>query len=245
MRSWRLLLLSEAKMTIRDYAGLIVPLGLPVLILITSAGMGGEEVLPNGMTVLDVYILPVVLTVVIAMIGIVNMPSFLSGYRRNGVLRQLAVTPISPFRVVGAQVIVSLAQAILGIALAFAVAVLAFGARPPANLTGALAVFGLAVLAMYALGATVAAIAPSQNAAIALGLVLFLGLGAVGGMFGGLASLPEPVAAVGRLLPFGASSEALSAVWSGAPVPLELAVALGFWALVGTAVSLLTFRWDR
>ncbi|MDO5663453.1 MAG: ABC transporter permease [Brachybacterium sp.] len=245
MKAWAMLVLSEAKMVIRDYAGLIVPLALPVLILVSSAGMGGDQVLPDGRTVLDVYIMPVVLAMIIAMVGIVNMPSFLSGYRKNGVLRQLAVTPISPFRVIAAQVVVSLAQVLLGIAFAYAVAAIAFGAGAPGDPLGAIVVFVLAVLAMYALGAMVASIAPTQNAAIALGLVLFLGLGAMGGMFGGMAALPDAVAQIGRLLPFGAAVEALGAVWSGGAIPAGPALALVVCAAVGTLVSVLTFRWDR
>lgn len=45
------------------------------------------------------FVLPLVLIMVIATIGVVNMPSFLAYYRRAGILRRLAVTPASPVMV--------------------------------------------------------------------------------------------------------------------------------------------------
>ena len=55
-------------MVIRDTAGLIIPLGLPLFILVMQAISIEDtdaEVAP-GATVLDVYVLPVVLTMVVA-----------------------------------------------------------------------------------------------------------------------------------------------------------------------------------
>ena len=91
-----ILIACEARMVARDTAGLIVPLGLPLLILFTSAFTAGDEVIANGMTALDLFVLPLVMVVVIASIGIINMPSFLAYYRRSGILRRVAVAPRSP-----------------------------------------------------------------------------------------------------------------------------------------------------
>ena len=96
LSSWLTLIRCEAKMVIRDTAGLVIPIGLPMLILVMSASTAGDEVVANGRTVLDVYVLPLVFTVVMATVGIVNMPSFLAYYRRSGILRRLSVTPASP-----------------------------------------------------------------------------------------------------------------------------------------------------
>lgn len=242
-RAWLTLVVCETKMVARDTAGLVVPLGLPLLILLTSAPSAGDQVVVNGFSALEAYVLPLVLIMVLATIGVINMPSFLAYYRYSGILRRLAVTPASPAMVLVAQVIVSVLQTVLGLALALGVAFLGFGASPPAHPATAVGVCALAMAAMYAVGMIVAAVAPTPNSAVAIGLVGFFALGALGGMFGGPGSLPEPFAAVGERLPFGAAVQALAAAWVGAPVEPVHLISLGVTVVVGSVTAALLFRW--
>ena len=243
-RSWLRLCACEAKMTARDTAGLVIPLGLPLIILLTSASSASTEVIVNGRSALDLFVLPIVFVMVATMIGVLNMPSFLAYYRRSGILRRLATTPLSPLAVLGAQVAVSFVQAALGISLAYGVAAAFFGARPPVHHWSALGILALAMLAMYGVGMIVASLAPTPNAAVALGLIGFLGLGALGGMFGSRDSLPDWLAEIGEALPFGAAVEALSAAWAGATVEPAHLISLAVSAVAGAAVAALFFRWE-
>lgn len=242
-RSLMIMVAAEAKMVMRDTAGLIIPFALPLLIMLMSASAAGDETVANGRTVLEVFVLPLALTMVIATIGIINMPSFLAYYRRSGILRRLAVTPASAALVLTAQVIVSAAQTVIGVAIAMAVAMFGFGAQLPVHLGTALAVFALAATAMYALGMVVAAVAPTPNSAVAIGLIAFFAVGALGGMFGGQDALPEPLARIGELLPFGASIDALGAAWVGATLPLEALISMAVTIAAGTTIAATLFRW--
>ncbi|MBO1751191.1 ABC transporter permease [Actinotalea sp. BY-33] len=246
LRAWMTLTGAEVRMVVRDTAGLLIPVGLPLLILVMNALGETDHVLPGtgGRTVLDIYVLPLVLTMVIAVIGVVNMPSFLAYYRRTGVLRRLAVTPAHPSMVLVAQVLTSLLQAAVGIGLALTVAVVGFGANLPARPGVALALGLLAAAAMYALGVLVAAVAPSGNAAVAMGLVLFFGMGATGGMFGPTTNLPDGVARVGEVLPFGATVEVLGTAWAGGGIDATPVLALAATTLVCSAVGARFFRWQ-
>ncbi|MEQ4302572.1 ABC transporter permease [Plantactinospora sp. B6F1] len=244
MRSLLTLVGCEAKMVARDTSGLIVPLGLPLLILLTSASSASDLVVDGGRTALDVFVLPLVLTMVIAMVGIINMPSFLAYYRRSGILRRLAVTPASPVMVLAAQVVVSVLQTVVGLAAALVVAFLAFGVDPPGDTGATLGVVVLAMAAMYSTGMVVAAIAPTPNSAVAIGLVAFFVLGALGGMFGGRQALPGPLAEIGGWLPFGAAVEAVSSAWAGTPVEAAQLLGLGATVMVGTLLSAAFFRWE-
>lgn len=246
MKAMGILIRSEAKMILREPSGLIIPFGLPLLMLVMF-GFQTRDAPPitGTRSMLDVIGLPIVFTTTVALIGIINMPTLLTTYRKSGVLRRLAVTPVSPLRVLGAQVAVSVVQTMAGIALAYTVSVIAFDASPPADLLVALGVIGLTTLAMYSLGMILASIAPSPNAALACGFVLFLGFGSLGGMFGGPEALPETLATIGAWLPFGAAVEALGAAWIGDAVPAENLISLAICAILGTTVSALTFRWTR
>jgi ABC-2 type transport system permease protein len=244
VRALAMMVRAEARMVVRDVAGLVTPFALPLLILLTSASGASREGVVAGRTVLDLYVLPLVLVMVLAFVGVLNMPSFLAYYRKSGILRRLAVTPASPVLVLLAQAIVSALQATLGILVAAAVAALAFDANPPLHLWSALGALVLTAAAMYATGMIVAAVAPSPSAGTAIGLLGFLGLGALGGMFGGRDSLPEPLAEIGALLPFGAGVDALAAAWAGQPLPGQSLVALAAAVVMGTVVAAALFRWE-
>ncbi|QNG20265.1 ABC transporter permease [Rhodococcus triatomae] len=245
-KAWAALTLAETKMVVRDTAGLVIPLGLPLLILVMNGmGAGSDEVDgTSGMTVLDLYVMPLVLVMVVATIGVVNMPSFLSYYRKTGVLRRLAVTPANPAMVLVAQVLTSIAQTAIGVGLAVVVAMTVFDANLPRSPFVALGVFALTAAAMYAIGMTVAAIAPSGNASIAIGLVTFFAMGAVGGLFGPAGNLPDPLARVGEVLPFGAAVQALGDAWAGDTPEAGHLASLVTTVVVGALLSARFFRWD-
>ncbi|GAA5039056.1 ABC-2 type transport system permease protein [Thermocatellispora tengchongensis] len=242
--AWLTLIRCEAKMVVRDTAGLVVPIGLPLLILVMNAAAAGEQVVVNGRTALDVHVLPLVFTVVPATIGVVNMPSFVAYYRRAGILRRLSVTPASPVMVLIAQAVVSLIQTLIGIGAAFAVALLVFDANLPVRPAAAIGAALLATAAMYATGMIVAATAPTPNAAVAIGLVAFFALGALGGLFGGREALPEPLAVLGERLPFGATVECVQAAWAGSAIDPVHLVSLAATIVLGGVISAVFFRWD-
>lgn len=246
LNAWLRLIQAEAKMVIRDYAGLIVPLGMPLLILVMQ-GISIEDMdqeLAEGVTVFSYYALPVVISMVVATIAVINMPSFLATYRRTKMLRRLAVTPASPAMVLVAQMVVSFVQVILGIGLAFTVALVAFEADLPQALLTAIAVLLAACAAMYGVGMIVASVSPTPNSSVAIGLVAFFGIAALGGMFGPTENLPEALQTLGSWLPFGASVEALQSAWLCESVDLRNWLALGASAVIGTGVAAALFRWE-
>ena len=246
--AWMRMMQAESRMVTRTPVGMLLPVGLPLLLLVmngisrpgTSAEIPGHP----GLTVLDVHVLPVVLTLVVGMIAVMNFPSFLATYRKTGVLRRLAVTPASPAMVLVSQVVVSFVQVIIGLAAAFAVGAVLFGVHAPTDvLMGVLVLLACAV-AMYAVGMIVASISPSPNAASAIGLVAFFGMAALGGMFGPAENLPEPLAEIGSWLPFGAAVEAAQSAWLGDSIAWENWASLGITTALGIAIAAALFRWE-
>lgn len=248
--AWLRMILTEGRLVARDTAGLIIPIGLPLLIMVmASLGLSdGTRAEPTaafrGRTALEGYVVPMTLSMVVAVIGMVNMPSFLATYRRHGILRRLATTPASPVMVLIAQVVVSMVQTIVGVGLAVLVAGFAFDLRAPANLVLTFSAIVLTALAMYGVGVLVAAVSPTANSSVAIGLVVFFVTMALGGGFGGRAGLPETAADIGRHLPFGAGLDVISAAWVGAPLEVGQLIALAVTAALGTLVGVRLFRWQ-
>lgn len=245
--AWGQLIAHEWRMVRRDTAGLVIPLGLPLLIMVMNGlGSTAHEALPElgGLSPFSAYIVPLALVLVVATIGVVNMPSFLAIYRRSGILRRLAVTPASPTMVLVAQLVVSLAQILVGIAIALGVGVAVFDLSAPRNVGGAIVALVLLISAMYALGMLVAALSPTANSAVAIGLVAFFAMMALGGGFGDRQNLPGPLARIGELLPFGAGHEALMTSWIGnTPQLLHLGALVAVTVVAGVAAAKL-FRWE-
>lgn len=245
--AWWQLILAESRSVIRDTAGLIVPIGMPSLLIVTQGASYADEHVPGtgGRSIFEFSVLPLMLVMVVALVGVVNMPSFLAHYRHSGILKRLATTPAHPSMVLVAQVVTSLVQTLIGVAIAIGISAALFGLVGPANLPATITVFALVCAAMYALGMIVAAISPTPNAAVAIGLVLFFGIAAVGGLFGGPANLPDAVAELGRWLPYGAGFDALHHAWLGETVPWKPIAALAGFTAVGTACAARFFRWTR
>ncbi len=243
-RAWTTLIAAESRMVIRDTAGLLIPLGMPLLILVMNGvtDRGGGEL--NGVPIFEIYVMPLVLTIVVATIGVINMPSFLASYRRYKILRRLAVTPAHPAMILVAQVVVSIMQTLVGVVIGMTVAMIAFDVGLPERPWTALGVFALAAFTMYAIGMLVAAVAPTANAALAIGLTLFFALGATGGMFGPTEAMPGPLAAVGEALPFGAAVQALGSAWAGFDQDPTHLIAMAAAIVVSSAVAIKWFRWD-
>lgn len=244
LTAWGHLFLAETRMVVRDTAGLIIPVGMPLLMLVMN-GLGNDatQELPGRGTVMDRIILPLTITMMVTLVGVVNMPSFLASYRKYGVLKRLAVTPARPLTILLAQAAVSLAQVLIGVALMLGVALAFFDARLPASLGWAVLVGVLLVAAMYAVGLLIAATSPTVNSAIAIGLVAFFAMLALGGGFGGVENLPDLLRRAGELLPYGACVEALGAAWGGDTPSARSLLVLGGWSVVAGGLAGRWFRW--
>ncbi|WP_433544990.1 ABC transporter permease [Streptomyces sp. CA-294286] len=246
LRAWLRMMQAEARMITRDPANVIIPLAVPVLLLVMnglSLKNPGEEVRP-GVTVLDFHTVPVVLSLVVTIIAVINFPGYLATYRKTKVLRRLAVTPASPAMVLVAQMAVTFLQMLFGIALALGIALQFFDAALPSEVLVAVLVLLALCLAMYSVGMIVASVAPTPNAAVAIGLVGFFGMASLGGMFGRMENLPERLAEIGSWLPFGAAVDAFQAAWVGETVAWQNWAGLGVTTVLGVAVASALFRWE-
>ncbi|GAB3114363.1 ABC transporter permease [Janibacter alkaliphilus] len=248
--AWWRLAVSEGKIVARDTPGLVIPLGMPVLIMVmTSLGVTEEDRADSaaafgGMSALEGYVVPLTLTMVMALVGVVNMPSFLATHRRTGVLRRLSASPAHPMMVLVAQVLVSIAQSAIGIGLAVGTAVLAFDVELPENPLATLGTVALTAAAMYAIGMIVAAVSPTPSSSVAIGLVTFFAIMALGGGFGSRDALPDRLAEIGGYLPFGAGIDVIGAAWVGTVPDGDQLLALAVTGVVGLLVGVRLFRWQ-
>jgi ABC-2 type transport system permease protein len=246
MRGLLRLTRTELLLLRRDAAAIILPFALPVGLLVgfgSAASFREPDPAFGGMSAFDVFIVPVALVLVIAMMSLQIFPVHLSGYRERGVLRRMATTPLHPLAVLLAQLLVHLGVVVASLALTALVAGAVYEVSAPRSPAAALGVLALGLLALYAMAVAVAALAPKASAATALGMGLFFPQLLLGGLMVPADALPEALARIGELTPVGAALGALQDAWLGAGVAgLHLGV-LAVWTVAAVALAVTRFRW--
>jgi ABC-2 type transport system permease protein len=197
----------------------------------------------GGMSVIDLYV-GISVALVIAMVALQVTPSVLSNYRERGVLRRLATTPVSPLKLLGAQLTMSLICAILSAVLVLAVGRIAFGVKLAGQFPGFVLAFLLCTLAVLGIGVLIAALAPNGKAGNAIGTVLFFPSMFFAGLWTPREVMPHVLQRIGDFTPLGAGERALHDAMSGNwPNMLSVTVLAAYAIVFGLASSRL-FRWS-
>jgi len=175
-----------------------------------SADIGGRRVI-------DIYVsIAVVLT--LAMVAIQFAPAVLAAYRERGVLRRLATTPVSPLKLLGAQLAMFGITAIASTALVLAVGRLAFDVALASQFGGFVLAFLLTTAGILAIGLFVAAVVPTGKAGSSVGTILFFPLMFFAGLWTPREAFPELLRRISDFTPFGAGERAVVLADNGAAV---------------------------
>jgi ABC-2 type transport system permease protein len=244
---WKLTWL-EIKIFVREPLGVIGTVGIPVLIFVLfgrmfgSAARRGLQGVPAAVSV-D---LPILTSILITTSAVLSLVAIIAIYREGGILRRLRATPLRPYTILTAQVLVKL----LFTAVTLATMLLA-GRRYFAMEAGVpLASFTLALLfstvSILSLGFLLASLVPTARFAQPMGtLVLYPMLG-VSGLFVPVASLPPLLRAVARVLPLTYAVSLLRGIWHGEGWSAHIGdvTVLSVMFLAFTAASTRLFRWE-
>jgi ABC-2 type transport system permease protein len=234
----KMLTLTEAKLLVREPLALFWGLVFP-MVLLAVMGVSASNI---GDVPLVTLYEPIVIAFVGVAFGVQGLPVQVAGYRERRVLRRLATTPAGSLRVIGAQLIVSLAVVLVATIGVLAVGRLGFGVPLPGQLAGFALVAVLSATAMLALGLLIGALAPTARSAGAAGTVLFFPLMYFAGLW--TPQLSAATLRIGQFTPLGAAVQALRDAMAGAwPHPAALLV-LGGCTLACAAAAARFFRWD-
>jgi ABC-2 type transport system permease protein len=238
----------EVKIFVREPLGLIGTVGVPVLVFVVlgrAIGAGMRPVPPDVPRFVSDD-LPIFTSVLIASSAVVSLIAIIAIYREGGILKRLRVTPLRPYTILTAHVIVKL----LFTALTLAAMLLAGRRYYPVDAAIPLGSFMLALLfstmTIASLGFLIASVVPTARFAQPIGtLVLYPMLG-LSGLFAPVDSLPPALQAIARALPLTHAVSLLRGIWHGegwlrhtGDVAILVLMFLAF-----TAVSTKVFRWE-
>jgi ABC-2 type transport system permease protein len=177
--------------------------------------------------------------------SLVNLGIATAYERSYGVLKRLGGSPLTRTGLLTAKIAAVLVVELLQVALLLAIAILALGWSPSSGANPALllAVLLLGTVAFAGLGLLMAG-ALRAEATLALANALFVVALLLGGIILAVDHLPEWLAAVARVLPAAALSDALRAAFGSGADPGPALVSLTAWGLGSIGLAVRTFRWE-
>jgi ABC-2 type transport system permease protein len=235
---------TELKLFIRDPAAAFFTLAFPIILLLVenvdsdqapSAALGGQRPI-------DVAI-PMLVTMAVALLGFTTLPAFLAHYRERGILRRLSATPISPVRVLLAQLAVHLVAVVFGFVGLLVIGMALFDASAPQAPVGFAVALLIGTLAIFAIGFVLAAFLPTGRAATAVGLSLFFPMIYFSGVLMPVEELSPAMRRIGDWMPLSPVVRTLRETWTGGPVDVIAMLVLGAIVVAATAVAGRTFKW--
>ncbi len=241
------LIITESKLYLREPIGAFFGIAFPAILLLVLGSAIPSFTEPSddigGQRPIDLY-LPIVLAMAIATISMVTLLGVLSAYREKGVLRRLSTTPVSPVQLLAAQLVVNVGALLVGSALAYVGAVVAFDVVPPANIAGLVLAFILGSAAMCTVALLIAALAPTARASSGLGTLVYFPMMFAAGVWTPGPLMPDAVKRVADYTPLGAASQAMQDAWAGSSVRLLHVVVMVVITAAFGAIAARSFRWE-
>ena len=230
----------EILLTLRRGENVLITLIVPVVLLIFFASLG---IVPaSGQAIL--FLLPGMLALAIISTSMVSLGIATAYERHYRVLKRLGGTPLPRGGLIAAKAISVLLIEVAQVVLLGAIATIFYGWRPEPSSIAGIGVLLLGTAAFTGIGLAMAGgLRAEATLAGANGLYLVFLL--LGDIVLPLSRLPEPLQVAARALPAAALSRSLRAViGNGAGTSgLDLLI-LSVWAVLALVVATRVFRWE-
>ena len=244
---WKLTWL-EIKIFLREPLGAFGSILFPALVFVVVGRLAGGRLTPGLFSTAGFLRvgLPVFVSVLIALSGVLSLVTIISIYREGGILKRLRATPLRPQTILTAHVLVKLALT----ALTMALAVLAGKRYYPVETH--LPVFGFTIAllistwSILSIGFLIASIVPTARFAQPIGAAILYPMIGLCGLFVPVQSMPPALQVVARVIPLTYAVSLLEGIWKGEAWSTHIGdvAALVVVFAICTALSAKVFRWE-
>ena len=239
----------EIKIFMREPLGAIGTIVIPVIAFIfLGKATAGETATPTESfsRLLAPGGIPTLLALTVTVSAVLSLANIISIYREGGILKRVRATPLRPWTILTAHVLVKLMLTALTMILMLLAGkrYFAIGSQVPlAKFTIALLISTLSILSI---GFIVASVIPTARFAQPIGAVIFYPMIGLSGLFVPTESLPPKLRALAKILPLTHSASLLQGMWTddswSAHAGDILALAVVF--VLCLAVTSRVFRWE-
>lgn len=238
----------EMKIFLREPLGAIGTIGMPVLLFIVFGRLAGGRrgVMRSPVPGMQAASLPVLLALLVAISAVLSLVTIISIYREGGILKRLRVTPLRPWTILGAHVLVKLLLTALTLALMVTAGRQYFPIGADVPLLSFAAALFLSTWSILSIGFLIASAVPTARFAQPVGALILYPMIPFSGLFIPLEAMPPAMQQVGAMLPLTYAVSLMKGIWSGDPWSAHATdvAALLFVFVLCSALSTKLFRWE-
>ncbi|MHB1153902.1 MAG: ABC transporter permease [Eubacteriales bacterium] len=174
MKTFRTMLKTELKLSLRGMDMFIFAICMPVIVLVVLGVIYGSKPAFDGAdyTFID-QSFGAIATIAVCAGGVMGLPLVLSDYRSKLILKRLKVTPIHPVIILSVQVTVYALYALVSLITLFIVAALFFGFRMQGSILQFILGWMLVMISMFSIGMMVGGIAKNSKTAGVIASALY------------------------------------------------------------------------
>ncbi len=234
----------EIKVFMREPLGAIGSIVMPVVLYILFARLG-RTVSSQGRTPSSSFFhvnVPVIVAILIAINTVLSLIAIISIYRDGGILKRLRATPLRPWTILTAHVLVKLVLTTVTLAL-----MLLAGRRYfPVGVHVPVVSFAIALIittwSILSIGFLIASVVPTARFAQPVGAIVLYPMFVLSGLFIPREVLPPWMSH----LPLSYAVSLLQGIWTGEPWSAHMGdvLALVIVFAVCTTLSAKLFRWE-
>jgi ABC-2 type transport system permease protein len=185
-------------------------------------------------------------SMLIAIGAVISLVTIISIYREGGILKRLRATPLRPWTILGAHVLVKLLLTAVTMGAMTLAGRRYFAIGPEVPLVSFLVALLISTVSVLSIGFVVASVVPTARFAQPVAAMIFYPMLGLSGVFVPIASLPPVLRGIARALPLGYSTSLLQGIWNGDPWSAHVrdVAALTVTFAVCIAASARVFRWE-
>ena len=247
MRTFRTMLKSELKLSLRNMNMVIFAICIPLVVLIILGVIYGNKPAFEGAeyTFLQ-QSFGALTTIAICAGGVMGLPLVVSDYRNRKILKRFKVTPVSPVMILAVQVVIYTIYSVASLILLYVVSALFFGFQMSGSLLAFLGGYVLVMLSIFSIGMMVGGISPNSQMASVIASLLYFPMLIFSGATLPYEIMPNVLQKIADILPLTQGIKLLKAASLGLPidnvfVPIIVMVVL---AIICIGISLRFFKWE-
>jgi len=239
----------EIKVFMREPLGAIGTIVVPVIaFILLGKATAGESAPPSQpfSRLLGPGGIPTLLALSVTVGAVLSLANIVSIYREGGILKRLRATPLRPWTILTAHVIVKLLLTALTMTLMVLAGRRYFAIGPDVPLLKFTVALLISTASILSLGFIVASIIPTARFAQPIGAVIFYPMLGLSGLFVPTEALSPALRNVANVLPLTRSASLLQGIWTGDSWSAHLGdiVALAIVFVICVAITSRVFRWE-
>ncbi len=247
MKSFRVLLKNELKMSLRGMDMIIFAVAMPIIVLIILGIVFGSKPAFEGAdyTFLD-QSFGALSSIAICACGVMGLPLVISDYRSKQILKRYHVTPIHPAKIILVEVSMYVVYAAISLVSLFLIAVIFFDFRIRGNILMFLLGWLIVMISIYSIGMMVGGIAKDSKTAGVIASLLYFPMLVFSGATLPYEVMPEMMQKVVNVFPLTQGIKILKNATLGLPIgdvflPILLMLLI---AIICTIIGIKKFKWE-